>query len=438
MATKEMAATEVLSKLIQFNTVNPPGNERECQEWLFGYLKDAGFECELVGATPERPNLIARLKGDKPGPVLAYLGHVDTVTVDPPKWERDPWCGEIHDGELWGRGALDMKGQVAAEVAAAVDLAKGGWRPPSGELKLIIVVDEEVQNTPNGAWWLCTEEPDRVYCDMLINEGAGDILEYKGRQLYSVAVGEKGIMQFRVTAPGAPSHGSLPKPETNALLHLLPAIEYFANKRIIYHMSEPAKAILDALGEDTTDPQQAVKNISQVDPLLGAMVEATLGITFNPTMVRASQQINVLPSQAEVDIDCRIPPRLSLDAALAMVKEAAKEIASTEHFTLEPISTADSNDSAFDSPLMDGINTWLSTAHPGAETIPNVCIGFTDSHWFRGAFPECVAYGFFPARYQPVDEVMKLIHGHNERIDVRDLELGTDFFTQLPRIVLGA
>ena len=108
----------MLGRLVRFNTVNPPGDERECQEWLRGYLEEAGFECELLGPDPQRPNLVARLRGEAEGPVLGYLSHVDTVLASPEDWSRDPWSGEVHDGFLWGRGSLDMKSQTAAEVVA--------------------------------------------------------------------------------------------------------------------------------------------------------------------------------------------------------------------------------------------------------------------------------------------------------------------------------
>src|SRR3954453_13398483 len=137
--------TDVLSRLVQFNTVNPPGAERDCQEWLKGYLEEAGLGVELASADPERPNLVATLRAqDGPdGPALGYLSHVDTVLADPEDWSRDPWSGEVDDGFLWGRGAQDMKSQTAAEGVAVATLARSGWRPARGALKLIAVVDEE-------------------------------------------------------------------------------------------------------------------------------------------------------------------------------------------------------------------------------------------------------------------------------------------------------
>ena len=142
-AQLERRTTELLQRLIRFNTVNPPGNEQAAQEFLRDTLAAAGFECELLSAVEGRPNLIARLRGEGDGPTLCLCGHVDTVLADPKDWSLDPWSGELKDGCVWGRGALDMKSQVAAEVAAAEALAQEGWRP-SGELLVVITADEEV------------------------------------------------------------------------------------------------------------------------------------------------------------------------------------------------------------------------------------------------------------------------------------------------------
>ncbi|MDA8069370.1 MAG: M20/M25/M40 family metallo-hydrolase, partial [Actinomycetota bacterium] len=145
--------TEVLARLVRFNTVNPPGNEREAIEYLEAYVRAAGFQTELLAAEPERPNLIATLPGhSQDGPTLVFLGHVDTVLAAAEDWQHDPWSGEVADGFLWGRGALDMKNQVAAEAVAAVALARGGWRPQRGALKLVFVADEETSGDVGARW----------------------------------------------------------------------------------------------------------------------------------------------------------------------------------------------------------------------------------------------------------------------------------------------
>src|SRR5947199_6919090 len=183
MPDLEQRTTELLQRLIQFNTVNPPGKEQAAQEFLKEKLEAAGFECELLAAVDGRPNLVARLRAGSDGPRLALLGHVDTVLADSDDWSVDPWAGEVRDGCVWGRGALDMKGQVAAEVAAACSLAAEGWRPESGELLVIVTADEEA-GAAYGAKWLCEQMPDRVRCDLVVNEGGGDAFEFASRRHY--------------------------------------------------------------------------------------------------------------------------------------------------------------------------------------------------------------------------------------------------------------
>src|SRR5581483_2492061 len=222
--------TAVLQKLVRFNTVNPPGNERPAIEYLADYLEAAGFKAEILGAEPARPNLVATLTGESEGPILCYLGHVDTVLADPSEWQHDPWSGDVEDGYLWGRGALDMKSQVAAEAVAGAALAKNGWRPRRGALKLVFVSDEETGGDV-GAHWLCENHPELVRCDMLINEGGGESFDFAGRRLYGVCCAEKGIFRFKLTARGAAGHASLPRTGDNALLKLGPVLQRLAQNQ---------------------------------------------------------------------------------------------------------------------------------------------------------------------------------------------------------------
>ena len=167
----ERETTELLQRLVRFNTVNPPGNERAgAGATSPACCGDAGFEVELLGRTEERPNLVARLRGAADGPTLCLLSHVDTVLADAAEWQRDPWSGDVVDGELWGRGALDMKSQTAAEVVAAVTLARAGWRPARGDLLVVCVVDEETGGG-EGAVWLTEHHPDAVRCDYAAQRG---------------------------------------------------------------------------------------------------------------------------------------------------------------------------------------------------------------------------------------------------------------------------
>ena len=426
--------TAVLQRLVRFKTVNPPGNEREAIEYLADYLRDAGFETEMLGTSDERPNLIADLKSAEPGPTLCYLGHVDTVLADASDWQHDPWSGDVADGYLWGRGALDMKSQVAAEAVAGAALARDGWRHAKGTLKLVFVADEETGGDV-GARWLTEQHSDKVRCDMLLNEGGGDVFELDGQRRYGVCCGEKGIFRFKLTARGTAGHASLPRTGDNALLKLAPVLERFATQQPGFDVTEGPAGLLRRLGGDPDDPQPALERIRAIEPALLTVIEPMLGVTMTPTMAHASDKMNVIPSRAYLKIDCRVPPGHGEDTARRRIEEVLGD--HLDHLELEFTETVVGNSSPLETELMAAIDRWIETNDPAAETVPVILPGFSDSRWFREAFPDCVAYGFFPQRYMPLLEAAPLIHSADERIDVRDLGFAADFYAHLPRELLG-
>lgn len=428
-------AEELLSRLIRFNTVNPPGAEREAQEYLAEHLQRAGFECELLGAEPGRPNLIARLRAGAEGPTLCYLGHVDTVLANAAEWTRDPWSGEIADGFLWGRGALDMKSQVAAEVAAAASLARSGWRPARGELLVVAVVDEETGGEL-GAQWITQNHPEKVRCDLLINEGGGAVFEYGGRRCYGVCCAEKGVFRFTVTTEGVAGHASMPGMGENALLKMAPVLGRLAARQPSYELTSEPRAFLEGIGEDPEDPVGSVERLRAADPRLATMFEPMLGVTFTPTQIRASEKVNVIPSRAELKVDCRVPPGLGEEEVRRGLAEVFGEQAAGE-LRIDFAERVVGNRSPVRSQLMDTLAAWIGERDPGAGVVPVVLPGFTDSRHFRKAFPECVAYGFFPHRHQSLVEAAPLVHGADERIDVRDLAFATELYRDLAERVLG-
>ena len=428
--------TEVLRRLIRFDTVNPPGDERPAVEYLRDLLGEAGFECELLAAADDdRPNLVARLPGDEAGPVLGYLGHVDTVLATPSEWRHDPWSGDLADGFLWGRGALDMKSQVAAEVVAAAALARRGWRPGRGELKVMCVADEEAGGA-HGAQFLTEQHPDTVRCDLLVNEGGGEVMEYRGRRLYGVCCAEKGVFRFTLTAGGAAGHASIPRMGDNALVKLAPLLARMGERQPTFDVTPEPAALLRALEGDGADPAGALERVQEADPFLAMLVEPMLGVSVTPTQAAASEKVNVIPSEARIGVDCRVPPGLGEAEARARVEELLGPPAAAG-YRLEFSETVEGNRSPMESELMDAIGTWVAEHDPGAEIVPTILPGFTDSRWFRVAFPDCVAYGFFPQKYMTMRECAPLIHGADERIDVRDLGFAAGFFRDLAQRVLG-
>lgn len=430
-------AVELLSELIRFDTVNPPGNEEPAQEMLAARLRDAGFECSLPAAQPGRPNLVARLAADAPGETLCLLGHVDTVPANSGEWGFDPWSGEVVDGEVLGRGAQDMKGQVAAEVAAAVDLARRGWRPARGELKLVLTADEEMGGGA-GARWLCSEHPEAVRADLVVNEGGGAAFELAGRRFYPLCVGEKGVCRLRLRARGRAGHGSVPALGDNALLKLASALARFDDQPPLEPTPEGIGFLSQLLGRDVSaaDLEAAIDELRALSPMLVAyLAEPMLRVTLAPTTARAGEKSNVIPSHAEALIDCRVPPEIGPDTVRARVAELLGPLSDTVEVELDdPVI---GNRSPVTTPLSAAIRASLVELDPEATLVPMVMPGFSDSRWFREAFGSATVYGFFPQRELGLFEAAPLIHSADERAAVADIELAAGFYSDLCRRVLG-
>ncbi len=354
------------------------------------------------------------------------------MLADAREWTHDPWSGELADGFLWGRGALDMKSQVAAEIAAGAALARSGWRPAHGELLIAAVVDEETGGSL-GAEWITKNHPEKVRCDLLINEGGGEVFEYHGKRYYGVCCAEKGVFRFTVITDGVAGHASMPAMGENALLKMAPLLERLGRRQPAYELTAEPSAMLSGIGEDPSDPAMSVAHLREDDALLATMFEPMLGVTFTPTRITASEKINVIPSRAELRVDCRVPPGLGE----AEVRRGIAEVLGEEGFRIEFSERVAGNRSPIESPLMDSIERWIGERDAGASVVPVILPGFTDSRHFRVAFPECVAYGFFPQRHQTMTETQPLVHGADERIDVRDVEFACEFFTDLATRTLG-
>ena len=430
----------LLQELIQIDTANPPGNEETAQRLLAETLTDAGFTCELLAAEPGRPNLVARLSGESAGPTLCLLSHVDTVPADPAEWSFDPWAGDVVAGQVRGRGAQDMKDQVAAEVAAAAALGREGWRPARGDLLVVVTADEEM-GAAAGAQWLCREHPDKVRSDYVLNEGGGTSFEVDGRRFYPLCVGEKGPCRFLLRARGVAGHASVPGVGDNALLKLAPALQRLREQPLFAPTPEGV-AFLSAVNGEQIDPhdhealEAAVARLSKAAPEVSAyLAEPMLRVTLVPTQASASTKENVIPSRAEVLIDCRVPPGMgpaeALEHARAVLGEAGEEL------EIEFTETVVGNRSPADSPLATAIEEWLAEADPAATLVPIVMPGFSDSHWFRRAFDSAVVYGFCPQREIALPEAVPLVHGADERAAVADVEFGARFFGGIVQGVLS-
>ncbi|MGH2994953.1 MAG: M20/M25/M40 family metallo-hydrolase [Gaiellaceae bacterium] len=422
-------AVVLLQELLRLDTVNPPGNETRAVELLRAYLEDAGVSCELYAKVPERANLVARVPGRDDGPRLLLLSHTDTVVADPEDWTVSPWSGELRDGCVWGRGALDMKSQVAAAAVAIATLAREGFEP-AGDLIFAACADEEV-GEDFGLSWLCREHPEAVRAEYCVNEGGGDRLEVDGRPVYLCSSAEKVSSPFVLRVHGRSGHASMPGIADNALVKAARLVERLGAFRPQPRILPETEGFLRALGGEP-DPEVLREELPRLPPSARGMVEPMLGLTISPTMVQASRARNVVPGLCEVVCDCRLLPGQTQEEAEHVLREWLGE----DGWELEWIEAVGGTRSALGTPLWEAIESFLAAEEPGATLAPIVLPGFTDSHWMREAYGT-VAYGFFPLRTMDVELASRLVHSADERIAVDDLELGTRFLVHVAR-TLGA
>jgi acetylornithine deacetylase/succinyl-diaminopimelate desuccinylase-like protein len=423
--------SDLLSRLIRIDTTNPPGNETAAAELLREYLTANGVACELYARVPERANLVARIHGTGDGPSLLLLSHTDVVLADPREWSVPPFSGEARDGEIWGRGALDMKGQVAANAVAIASLAREGFAP-AGDLIFAATADEEVGDG-FGLQWLCEEHPDAVRCDYAVNEGAGERLELGGEVYYLCSTAEKMTAPFNIRVHGRSGHASMPGIADNALVKAVRLIERLAEYRPEPQLQQEVEAFLRTVLGEVPPATSVVDRARAVHPIAAELVEPLLAPTFAPTMISASQKRNIIPALCEIVVDCRLLPGQHPERIEPMIRAV---LGGDIEYELVWLEAQGGTRSALDTPLWDAVEAFVSEREPGAHAVPICTAGFTDSHWLREAFGT-VAYGFFPARTMPPEVMAQLIHSADERIPVDDLELGVDWLRHAARTVCG-
>jgi acetylornithine deacetylase/succinyl-diaminopimelate desuccinylase-like protein len=421
---------DLLQRLIRLDTTNPPGNETLAAELLRDYLEAAGVECRLYARVPERANLVARIPGRGGGPSLAMLSHTDVVLAEASEWERDPFGGERVGDEIWGRGALDMKGQVAATAVALATLAREGWRG-DGDLIFIAAADEEV-GAGFGLEWLVEAHPDAVRADFSVNEGAGDRVELGGKVLYLCATAEKMSSPFELRVHGRSGHGAMPSIADNALVKAAPLIARLGAFETEPELIPEVEGFLSALLGEVPVAHDALARAREVAPLAGELIEPLLSMTLAPTMARASDKRNVIPALCTVTVDTRILPGQTPEEAEATIRAWL----GAGDYELVNIERFGGTRSEISGPLWDAVQSFVDAEEPGATAAPICVAGFTDSHWMRQAFGT-VAYGFFPSRDMDSETAARLIHSANERVPVSDLELGVRWLRHAAQAVCG-
>ncbi|MGB3328406.1 MAG: M20/M25/M40 family metallo-hydrolase [Thermomicrobiales bacterium] len=435
-ALRELATT-YLQTLLRINTVNLPGNERAACDAIAAILNAEGIGYEIVDSAPGRASIVARLRAEKATarPIL-LMGHVDVVSVEAGKWTRDPFGGELIDGYLWGRGAIDMKSQVAGELAALV-LVKRSGIALDRDVIFAAFADEEAGGE-FGADYVWKHRPDLLDAEFGINEGGGAVMQVEDASFFLCQAGEKGSSRLRITTTAAPGHASVPLDDT-AMVRMGKVLVRLADWRGAMKLTAPVRMMLegiaaaDAISDATT---MRIRNIldtpepqwEQVEALpLGEtdrlMLRATTHDTAVPTMIHGGQLINVIPSDIELDVDGRLLPGSDPEAFRAEIAAWLGDLATVELVSRHTGVAADPA-----SPFFEAIKATMATLQPGIDVIPYLVSGGTDAPLIPGV----KIYGFFPmlptermAEYDP------LVHGHDERIHVDDLAFGAQFVHDL-------
>jgi acetylornithine deacetylase/succinyl-diaminopimelate desuccinylase-like protein len=354
------------------------------------------------------------------------LSHTDTVVADPSEWSVDPWSGAELKGEVWGRGALDMKHQVAASAVAIAVLAREGF-VPAGDLVFAAVADEEVGDG-YGLSWLCESHPDAVRADYCINEGGGDRTVLNGRSLYFCSTAERMSSPFRLRVLGRSGHGSMPNIADNPVVSAGRLIARLAGKVDKPRLLPETRAFLEAVLGRVPAPEAAAARVGAVDPGLEVMIEPMLAFSVSPTMIEGSSRRNVIPAVCDVVYDCRLLPGQSQ----AEVEGVLREWLGRGTYEIAWLEGVGGTRSPVDAVLWPAIEAFVRAEEPESRLVPVILSGFTDSHYMREAFGT-IAYGFFPMRAMDAELASRLIHSADERIPIDDLELGTRFLVDVAR-----
>jgi acetylornithine deacetylase/succinyl-diaminopimelate desuccinylase-like protein len=434
-------ATKHLQELIRFDTTNPPGNETPAAEYIAGVCREAGIEVEVVESAPGRGNAVARIRAANPiGRPIMLMGHTDVVGVERDKWERDPFGGDLVDEYVWGRGALDMKGQVAAELAAFVAIKRAGIALDR-DLILIAFADEETGSRHHGAEWMWENRRDLIDAEFAINEGGGIQAQIGSKRFYLCQVGEKGGSRLRIIARGPAGHASVPL-ENTAMAKLGEALVRLDAWHSEIILTDPVRLMLKAFatsfGEEGTarvedllaNPTWEAFEQFPLDEELRQELRASVSNTAVPTMLKGGVRINVIPSEVSVDVDGRILPGQDPEPFRAVIQEAIGDIAEVTLTSRESGIAADPASSLFDT-----IVETMAILDPGCGVAPCLSTGGTDAK----ALPGIKVYGFCPINsLERQSTYLPLVHGHNERIAVEDLAYAARFFVDVVTRFTGA
>jgi acetylornithine deacetylase/succinyl-diaminopimelate desuccinylase-like protein len=421
---------ELLQQLIRFDTTNPPGNESECVGFVRSLLEEAGCETQTYAKDPARPNLVARLQGVGNSPPLLLQGHVDVVTTAGQEWQRPPFGGDLVDGEIWGRGAVDMKGAVAMFVSAFLHAAKGELELP-GDVLLVVLSDEE-NGGDFGAKFLVEEHPELFKgVRHALGEAGGISQVIAGKRFYPIQLGEKQICWLKATVRGPGGHGAMIQRD-GTMARLARMLDDLNRKRMPIHVTPIVREMIETIAAHLPRPKRelmlallkpaiADRMLPKLGPQMQA-IETLLRNTVNATIVHGGEKVNVIPAQIDLELDGRLLPGFTPDDLIGELHGIIGDDIEVELVRHDP-GPAEPDLALFE--MLAGV---LRELDPEGIPMPLLQGGVTDGRFFAQLGIQ--TYGFIPMRLPADFPVLKIIHAADERIPVAALEFGTEAVTR--------
>jgi acetylornithine deacetylase/succinyl-diaminopimelate desuccinylase-like protein len=436
--------TDLLQHLIRNACVNDgtrtSGAEARSADLLAGYFDGSGLDIDRFEPAPGRASMVARIEGRRPdAPTLLLMGHTDVVPVTADRWRRDPFGGELVDGEVWGRGAIDMLNLTASMAVATRHLATTGFRP-EGTLVFLAVADEEALGTW-GADHLTRHEPDAVRADFVVTESGGiPVTGGDGGLRLPVMVGEKGSWWSTIRVSGTPGHASLPYATDNALVTAARVVDRLASYRPEAQVDATWRRFLadlalpDELTAALTDPARIDDVLPDLPLGMARQFHACTHTTIAPTVVHGGTKTNVIPDAVDVQLDIRTLPGETLPDVQALLGEALGDLA--DRVTMVEVHDDPATESPVDTPLWDSLSRAGQAFYEGSHIVPMLSVGATDARFFRRRGVTAYGFGMFSQKLT-YEEFGRMFHGDDERVDVESLRLSTELWEAVARDLLA-
>ena len=445
MADLTGTTTELLQTLIRNQCVNDgtpdSGGEMRSVDTLTSFLDGGGLDLQRYEPHPGRGSVIGRIEGSDPNaPSLMLMGHIDVVPVNPDGWERDPFGGELVDGVVWGRGAVDMLNTTSSMAVAFRELAARNFRP-KGTLIFLGVADEEALGTW-GAKWLTENERDAIQCDYVITEFGGMRfpLETPGGPKLAVSVAEKGTYWCRLLVKGTPGHGSMPYKTDNAIVKAAEIVRRLGAYRPEAKIHDIWRGFVESMNMDAELASMLLDPVALDELLDGAevgvarMLNAATRTTFSPNVMHGGVKTNVVPDTVEIEVDIRTLPGDTPESVEAQLREAFGDMA--DDVEISAFSDDPASASPMRTPLWDTLAEVSGKLVPDASIAPSMIVGATDARYFRRLGITSYGYGMLSEQI-PFDSFARMFHGDNERVDQESLRLATDLWIATAEAFLG-